>query len=144
MSEAANREIEMPTLRCLSTDFSVGSVKGLHGTQVKSPVGHVFRAGHQLSLSISQPPVNDPVPIAKGKRGYKSGSYKYESNQPPSTVTIQRGTKYASSILLPLLPSLPPISESLPDSIDKLWRQPKSEDVPAAGFHEPQDGGDPS
>ncbi len=108
------------------------------------PVGHVFRAGHQLSVSISQPPLNDPVPYAKRKRGYKSGSYKYESKQPPGAVAIQRGADYPSSVLLPLLPGLPPISESLPESIDKLWRQPKNKGVPAAGFHEPQGEGDSS
>ena len=108
------------------------------------PVGHVFRAGHKLSLSISQPPLNDPVPIYKRKRGYKSGSYKYESKQPSGTVTIHRGPDCPSSVLLPLLPSLPPISESLPESIDKLWRHPKNKDVPAAGFHEPQGEGSSS
>jgi len=108
------------------------------------PVGHVFRAGHKLSVSISQPPLNDPVPISKRKQGYQSGSYKYESKQPSGTVTIHRGGDYPSSVLLPLLPELPPIREKLPESLDKLWRQPESEGVPAAGFHEPQDGGDPS
>jgi predicted acyl esterase len=87
------------------------------------PVGHVFRAGHKLSLSISQPPLNDPVPIAKRKSGYKAGSYKYESNQPPGTVTIHRDADYPSSVLLPLLPGLPPISQNPPESIDKLWIQ---------------------
>jgi predicted acyl esterase len=108
------------------------------------PVGHVFRAGHKLSVSISQPPLNDPVPFYKRKKGYKSGSYKYESKQPAGTVTIHRGADYPSSVLLPLLSGLPPISESLPESIDELWRKPKSEGVPAAGFQEPQSGGDPS
>jgi predicted acyl esterase len=92
------------------------------------PVGHVFRAGHQLSLSISKPPLNDPVPYSKGKNGYKSGSYEYGSNQPNSTVTIHRGPDYPSSVLLPLLPSLPPISQSLPESIDKLWIQLQHKD----------------
>jgi len=87
------------------------------------PVGHVFRAGHKLSLSISKPPLNDPVPIAKRKSGYKSGSYKYESNQPPGTVTIHRGADYPSSVLLPVLPDLPPISQNPPDYSDKLWIQ---------------------
>ena len=88
--------------------------------------------------------MNDPVPIYKRKRGYKSGSYKYESKQPPGTVTVYRGGEHPSSVLLPLLPNLPPISESLPESINKLWRQPKNTGVPAAGFHEPQGGESPS
>jgi len=109
------------------------------------PVGHVFRDGHQLSLSISKPPLSDPVPYPKGKKGeIRAGSYKYESNQPPGTVTIHRGADYPSSVLLPLLPSLPPISQSLPESIDKMWTQPKSKSEPAAGVQEPQGGGNPS
>jgi len=108
------------------------------------PVGHVFRAGHKLSLSISQPPLNDPVPIAKGKSGYKSGSYKYESNHLPSTVTIHRGADYPSSVLLPLLPGLPPISQSLPESSDKLWIQLENKGGPDAGVQKPQGGGNPS
>jgi len=92
------------------------------------PVGHVFRAGHKLSLSISQPPLNDPVPYLKGKNKYKSGSYKYESNQPNSVVTIHRSADYPSSVLLPLLPSLPPISEELPEPLDKLWIQLQHKD----------------
>jgi hypothetical protein len=90
------------------------------------PVGHVFRDGHQLLLSISNPPLNDPVRYPKGKRGkIKSGSYKYESEQPNSTVTIHRSPEYPSSVLLPLLPSLPPISKERPESIDEMWIQTK-------------------
>ena len=33
----------------------------------------------------------------------------------PGTVTIYRGADYPPSILLPVLPELPPISENLPD-----------------------------
>ena len=80
------------------------------------PVGHVFRSGHKLSLSISQPPLDDPVPVANKKWG----TYKYESNQPPGTVTIYRGTGYPSSVLLPVLPGLPPISENPPDVGDHM------------------------
>ena len=86
------------------------------------PVGHVFREGHQLLLSISKPPLSDPVPYPKGRKGaVRSGSFKYESQQPDSTVTIHRSPEYPSSVLLPLLPSLPPISQDLPESIDRLW-----------------------
>jgi predicted acyl esterase len=80
------------------------------------PVGHVFRSGHKLSLSISQPPLDDPVPVANKKWG----TYKYESNQPPGTVTIYRGTGHPSSVLLPVLPGLPPISENPPDVGDHM------------------------
>ena len=88
------------------------------------PVGHVFREGHQLLLSISQPPNSDPVPYPWGRRKkafIKSGSYKYESKQPDSTVTIHHTKEYPSSVLLPLLPKLPTIAKELPMSIDQLW-----------------------
>jgi uncharacterized protein len=88
------------------------------------PVGHVFREDHQLLLSISKPPLDDPVPYPWGRRKraiIKSGSYKYESKHPDSTVTLYRSPEYPSSILLPLLPGLPSVSETIPDRIDKLW-----------------------
>jgi putative CocE/NonD family hydrolase len=89
------------------------------------PVGHVFRQGHQLSLSVSKPPMSDPVPYPKGRKGaVKSGSFQYESQQPDSTVTIHRSPRYPSSVLLPLLPGLPPISQNPPDSMDKFWTRP--------------------
>jgi len=108
------------------------------------PVGHVFRAGHQLSLSISKPPLKDPVPYAKGKNGYKSGSYEYGSNQPNSTVTIHRSPDHPSSVLLPLLSGLPPISKEVPDSIGKLWTPLKNKSGPATGAQKPQGEGNPS
>jgi hypothetical protein len=88
------------------------------------PVGHVFREGHELSLSISKPPLSDPVPYPKGKKTkIKSGSYKYESKQPDGTVTIHRSSEYPSSVLLPLLPGVPAIAEKRPTSIDQMWNQ---------------------
>ena len=74
------------------------------------PVGHVFREGHRLAVRISQPPLVDPVPIAQGRWE----SYTYESSLPPGTVTILRDADHPSSILLPLLPELPPISDEPP------------------------------
>jgi predicted acyl esterase len=71
------------------------------------PVGHVFRAGHQLAVRISQPPLVDPVPITSGRWE----SYTYESALPPGTVTILRDAEHPSSILLPVLPDLPPLSD---------------------------------
>lgn len=88
------------------------------------PVGHVFRKGHKLMLIVSQPPVNDPVPYPWGRRKkafIKSGSFKYESNSPSSSVTVYNSEKYPSSILLPFMPELPPISDERPSSIDLLW-----------------------
>jgi hypothetical protein len=69
------------------------------------PVGHVFHAGHQLGLWISQPPQNDPVT----RHGDGRPAYKYESGMPPGQVTILRDQGHASSILVPRLPRLPPL-----------------------------------
>ena len=86
------------------------------------PLGHVFRDGHQLSLSISKPPLSDPVAYPKGKKGkIRSGSFRYESKQPDSTVTLHCSPEYPSSVLLPVLPDLPPISDKIPASIDRMW-----------------------
>ena len=88
------------------------------------PTGHVFRKGHQLMLTVSRPPENDPVPYPWGRRKkaiIKSGSFKYESNQPDSTVTIHQSAELPSSILLPLMPTLPPISKNRPALIELLW-----------------------
>jgi len=85
------------------------------------PVGHVFRAGHTLSLKISQPPVSDPVPYPRGRTGYQVGSYMYESELDPATVTIYRGADHPSSVLLPMLPKVPAFAEEIPASLDKLW-----------------------
>jgi uncharacterized protein len=74
------------------------------------PVGHVFRPGHRLALWVSQPPQQDPVTRHSDGRP----AYKYESAPPPGRVTILRGGQYASSLVLPLLPSLPPINETGP------------------------------
>jgi hypothetical protein len=74
------------------------------------PVGHVFRPGHRLGLWLSQPPQGDPVTRHRDGRP----AYQYESAQPPSTVTVWRSREYPSSILLPLQPTLPPISATPP------------------------------
>ena len=93
------------------------------------PVGHVFRDGHQLSLSIGPAPESDPVPYPAGrpklggKVKIKSGSYKYESSPHQGTVTIHRSREYPSSILLPLLPNMPSLSAKLPVSIDQMWTE---------------------
>ncbi len=74
------------------------------------PVGHVFRPGHQLTLWISQPPRGDPVT----RNGEGQPSYIYASDMPPATVSILRSAEYPSSLLLPILPTLPPIKERSP------------------------------
>jgi predicted acyl esterase len=64
------------------------------------PVGWVFRAGHKMIVKIHTPPPADPLSI-----------YAWISAQPPAVNTIiQAGG--ASSILLPVLPSLPPLGDA--------------------------------
>jgi predicted acyl esterase len=66
-------------------------------------VGHVFRPGHQLVLSISRPPAGDPI----GSTRSGTPSYRYDSHPPPGPVTILHDADHPSSLLLPLLPQLP-------------------------------------
>lgn len=79
------------------------------------PIGHVVREGHRLGLWISQPPIADPV--VRSRRG--GPSYLYASDPPRGVVTILRSDAYPSSILLPLLPTLPPISKQPPGAGDQ-------------------------
>lgn len=71
------------------------------------PVGHVFRAEHKLGLWIGVPPAGDPV--TRDRDGQPS--YRYESAMPPANVAILRTAEHPSSILLPLLPKLPPLGD---------------------------------
>lgn len=68
-------------------------------------VGHVFRPGHKLVLSISQPPAGDPIGCTRSG----APSYRYDSHPPPGPVTILHDAEHPSSLLLPLLPQLPPL-----------------------------------
>jgi putative CocE/NonD family hydrolase len=63
------------------------------------PFGHVFRPAHELVLSLHAPPVNDPISF-----------YAYQPNA-PSVVLVSA----ESTILLPKLPSLPPMRASAPN-----------------------------
>jgi uncharacterized protein len=65
------------------------------------PFGHVFRTGHALVLQIHAPPPNDPI-----------STYVYEPNL-PAIVTIVQDDEFPSSILLPVMRTLPP-----------MWRTP--------------------
>ncbi|NQT13658.1 MAG: CocE/NonD family hydrolase [Planctomycetes bacterium] len=73
-------------------------------------VGHVFRPGHKLVLRLSRPPLGDPIGITKSG----SPSYRYDSDRPPGIVKVLHDTEHASSLLLPILPTLPPISTDPP------------------------------
>ena len=75
--------------------------------QIEIPaVGHVFRAGHKLALLVTRPPQDDPIGVTKSG----SPSYRYDSHPPPATVTILHDADHPSSLLLPVLPQLPPLS----------------------------------
>jgi hypothetical protein len=67
--------------------------------------GHVFRPGHQLALIITRPPADDPI----GATRSGSPSYRYDSHPPPGKVTILHDAEHPSSVLLPVLPELPPL-----------------------------------
>jgi hypothetical protein len=71
------------------------------------PVGHVLRAGHQLALWISAPPLQDPASRHRDGRM----AYEYVSAMPPSGVRILRGPEFSSHMLLPVLPELPPLAD---------------------------------
>jgi predicted acyl esterase len=75
--------------------------------QIEIPaVGHVFRPGHKLVLILTQPPEGDPIGVTRD--GHPS--YRYDSHPPPGTVTILHKAGQPSSLLLPVLPMLPPLS----------------------------------
>jgi predicted acyl esterase len=65
------------------------------------PVGAVFRPGHKLVLQIYSPPAMDEY-------------FAYGSGQPPAMNTILSDAAHPSSILLPLMATLPPVERSEP------------------------------
>jgi hypothetical protein len=74
--------------------------------QIEIPaVGHVFRPGHKLAVTITRPPLADPVGVTKSG----SPSYQYDSHPPAGTVSILHDAEHPSSLLLPVLPELPPV-----------------------------------
>ena len=73
-------------------------------------VGHVFRPGHKLALIITRPPAEDPIGVTRSG----AASYRYASNPPPGTVKIFQDVNHPSSLLLPLLPELPPLAAPVP------------------------------
>jgi predicted acyl esterase len=74
------------------------------------PVGHLFRSGHHLAVQISQPPKGDPV--TRHRDG--DPAYEYTSDPPPGVVTVLRDAEHPSSVLLPILPELPPMADKPP------------------------------
>ena len=67
--------------------------------------GHVFRPGHRLALFVTRPPADDPIGMSKSG----APSYRYDSRPPPATVQILHDAAHPSSLLLPVLPDLPPL-----------------------------------
>ncbi len=83
--------------------------------QIEIPAfGHVFRPGHKLALVIMQPAGPDPIGVTRSG----AASYRYDSQPPPAAVAILHDAEHPSSVLLPLLPELPPLQDP-PVSIDQ-------------------------
>jgi predicted acyl esterase len=68
------------------------------------PLGHVFYPGHELVIDVHAPPFSDPL-----------STYMYEPHSAPAVNTILDEPGERSTLLLPLLPTLPP-----------LWPKPPS------------------
>lgn len=66
------------------------------------PLGHVWRAGHQLVLQLHAPPANDPI-----------STYAFEPNE-PGVVSILQDADHRTTILLPFMPTLPPMRPTPP------------------------------
>jgi predicted acyl esterase len=62
------------------------------------PAGHVFYPGHELVLDVHAPPANDPI-----------STYAYEPHSAPAVNTILQARGHRSSLLLPVMPTLPPL-----------------------------------
>lgn len=67
------------------------------------PLGHVFRAGHELVLAVHAPPLSDPL-----------STDGWNSHQAPAVNTILQDAQHRSSVLLPVLPTVPPLAASPP------------------------------
>jgi predicted acyl esterase len=62
------------------------------------PLGHVFYPGHELVIDLHAPPASDPL-----------STYAYEPHSAPAVNTILDEPGERSTLLLPLLPTLPPL-----------------------------------
>ena len=67
------------------------------------PLGHVFSAGHELVIDIHAPPFSDPL-----------STYMYEPHSAPAVNTILDEPGKQSTLLLPVLPTLPPLWPKTP------------------------------
>jgi predicted acyl esterase len=62
------------------------------------PLGHVFYPGHELVIDLHAPPFSDPL-----------STYMYEPHSAPAVNTILDQPGKRSTLLLPLLPTIPPL-----------------------------------
>jgi predicted acyl esterase len=67
------------------------------------PVGHVFYPGHSLVVDVHAPPANDPL-----------STYAYEPLQAPAVNTVVMSVADQSSLLVPFMPTLPPLWPTQP------------------------------
>ena len=72
--------------------------------------GHVFRPGHKLVLRLTRPPEGDPIGVTRSG----APSYRYDPDPPPGVVQILHDAEHDSSLLLPVVPQLPPVGEEPP------------------------------
>jgi uncharacterized protein len=77
-----------------------------------NPVGHVFRKGHRMVLLVHSPPAADPL-----------SQYAWSPEQPTAVNTIHQGPGMRSSLLVPMLPALPPMA-ARPPACGELAGQP--------------------
>lgn len=123
---ASHRDVDDDLSDWASTDSGRFIVRPHHSHQNPQPlvpfepteflveifaVGHVFRPGHRLVLEIGQPPAGDLVNLDRGG----NVSYAYASDPPDAEVDVLCGGEHASRLLLPVLPSLPPVDEESPE-----------------------------
>ena len=87
-------------------------------------VGHVFRPGHRLVLRLSRPPEGDPIGVTRSG----APSYRYDSDPPPGAVQILHSAEHPSSLLLPVLPELPPVDDTPPPLADQAGLQRVAEE----------------
>jgi putative CocE/NonD family hydrolase len=83
------------------------------------PVGHVFRAGHQIGLKLHAPPFVDSY-------------YVYVPRSAPGVNTVLHGADHPSRLLLPVVPLASPLGAELPCGAQEAVRCVPSEDIPPA------------
>jgi predicted acyl esterase len=83
-------------------------------------VGHVFRPGHRMVLYVARPPEGDPIGVTRSG----SPSDRYESSPPPAVVSILHDPQHASSLLVPVLPRLPPLAAQAVPLDEQVGLQP--------------------